>query len=254
MTRAGKPDAALTRRIEEASLNAWPAMEQLLMDGWLLRFSRGFTKRANSVVPLYPWTGNGREPLAERVRHCENLYAREGLQTIFRLPAIDDNTALDAHLESRGYNLVDPTLVLVAPTRPGPGHEDFALVPAEHWLDIYAELTGMPDTARKLHGAIVAGIPTPCGFAVLRRGERPVACGLAVVERDLLGLFDIVTDPDARRSGHGTALVGSLLGWGHARGARLAYLQMIESNAPASALYRKLGFEIAYNYWYRISP
>jgi ribosomal protein S18 acetylase RimI-like enzyme len=254
MNRAGVPDAALTRRIEEASLNAWPAMQQLLMDGWLLRFSRGFTKRANSVVPLYPSIGGGHEPLAERVRRCENLYAREGLQTIFRLPAIDDLSALDAHLESRGYHLVDPTLVLAAPTQPGPAQDGFALVPAERWLDIYAELTGMPAAARKLHGAIIAGIPTPCGFAVLRRGERPVACGLAVVERDLLGLFDIVTHPDARRAGHGTALVGSLLGWGHASGARLAYLQMIESNTPASALYRKLGFEILYNYWYRISP
>ncbi len=229
-------------------------MQQLLMDGWLLRFSRGFTKRANSVVPLYPSIAGRQEPMAERVRHCENLYAREGLQTIFRLPASDDLSDLDAHLDSRGYTLVDPTLVLAAPTKPVPAHEGFTLLPAEHWLGVYAELTGMPSAARKLHGAIIAGIQTPCGFAVLRCGNRPVACGLAVVERDLLGLFDIVTHPDARRSGHGTALVGSLLRWGHARGARLAYLQMVESNAPARALYRKHGFEISYNYWYRISP
>ena len=252
--RACEPDTALTRRIEEASLNAWPAMQQMLMDGWLLRFSRGFTKRANSVVPLYPSIGARQEPLAERVRRCENLYAREGLQTIFRLPAITDLSALDAHLEGRGYHLVDPTLVLAAPTRARSADDGFALVPAEQWLDVYAELTGMPAAARKMHGAIIAGIPSTCGFAVLRSGERAVACGLGVIERDLLGLFDIVTHPDARRSGHGTALVSSLLGWGHASGARLAYLQMIESNAPANALYRNLGFENLYNYWYRISP
>ncbi len=254
MSRAGEPDEALTRRIEEASLNAWPAMQQLLLDGWLLRFSRGFTKRANSIVPLYPPIGDEQKPLAARVRHCENLYAREGLQTIFRLPAITDVAALDAYLESRGYHLVDPTLVLTTSALAQPTHQGFALVPAEHWLEVYAELTGMPEAARKLHGAIVSGIPSECGFAILQSGTRAVACGLGVLDGDLLGLFDIVTRSEARRSGHGTALVSSLLGWGHGCGAGLAYLQMIESNAPADALYRKLGFESLYNYWYRISP
>ena len=40
-------------RIEEVALNAWPSMQHMLYDGWLLRFSNGYTKRANSVNILY---------------------------------------------------------------------------------------------------------------------------------------------------------------------------------------------------------
>jgi GNAT superfamily N-acetyltransferase len=247
-----QPTAAsqLSRRVEEASINAWPAMQQLLFDGWLLRFAQGFTKRANSVIPLYP----GEEPLAQKVRFCENLYARGRLKTIFRLTSIGDHESLDGFLHRRGYVHRDSTEVLTVTLEQRPlSSPDLCLLPAERWLEVYGDLTGMPATARALHGAILRGIPLPCAYAAVGNVEAPLACGLAVLEQDLVGLFDVVTHPRARRAGRGTELVASLLAWAYDHGARRAYLQMVADNHPAGRLYGKLGFEPLYRYWYRIS-
>ncbi|MCZ6708878.1 MAG: GNAT family N-acetyltransferase, partial [Gammaproteobacteria bacterium] len=223
-------NTALPRRVEEASLNAWPAMQQILLDGWLLRFSRGFTKRANSIVPLYPSLQPLQDTLPEKVRYCENLYAREQLQTIFRLTSIAEPKGLDSYLQARGYAHTEPTQVLGAALvefAPAPG---FRLLAIDEWLAVYAGLTDMPTAARSLHGAILAGIQGRCAFATLHVEGEPVACGLGVVEQDLLGLFDIVTHPDHRRVGHATAVVKSLFAWGLAEGAANGYLQMVADN------------------------
>jgi ribosomal protein S18 acetylase RimI-like enzyme len=58
-------------------------------------------------------------------------------------------------------------------------------------------------------------------------------------------------EPTSRRGGLGTALVRALLGGAD---AATAYLQVEESNAPAVALYARLGFTEAYRYCHRVGP
>ena len=101
---------------------------------------------------------------------------------------------------------------------------------------------------------LLAGIRSEHVFGFISQDGVPVACGIAVLERELVGLFDVVTLPHARRQGHANALVESLLAWGRNGGARHAYLQVVEANQPARALYQRLGFDDLYRYWYRVAP
>lgn len=278
-------ESPLARCIEEASLNAWPALQQVFLDGWILRFSKGFTKRANSIVPLYPSShpdgatehtkDRALHHVKEKIRYCENLYAREQLQTVFRLTSISQgNTtpvathpanpalsasmdlraalSLDEILSARGYRVAEPSLVLSKVLQAQPLLANLKLLALKDWLSVYCELTGMPEPARTLHNIILQSIAGECAFAVLYMDERPVACGLGVVERELVGLFDIFTHSDQRNQGHGAALVQGLLAWAVQQGAERAYLQMVAENKPAAALYESLGFSEIYRYWYRI--
>ena len=82
------------RRIEEASLNTWPALRQILYDGWVMRFAGGYTKRANSITPVY----QGSLPIEEKINYCESMYTPRGLPTVFRITPQADPTNLDAAL------------------------------------------------------------------------------------------------------------------------------------------------------------
>lgn len=237
--------------LEDASLRAWPAVEQTLLGGWQLRFAHGFSKRANSVQPF---AGAG-EPFEERVALCERWYAERGRPCVFRLTPLSD-PALDAWLDSKGYALTDPTAVLQRPTRPVTEAADGAeleSVALDSWLDSYAALSGAdgpPPPLRK----ILEAIRSEHLLGVLRAGApaRTVACGIGVLDDGLVGLFDLVTAPDVRRRGYGAELVRALLRWGAGRGAERAYLQVERTNRAAWGLYAKLGFEWVYDYWYRV--
>lgn len=244
-------DARLSRRVEEAALNAWPSLHQVLYDGWLLRFSRGFTKRANSIVPLY----DSSRSVDEKIRYCENLYARDRLTTIFRLTSLPEQQPLRQRLMERGYAAHDPTFVLYRSLSEASERETtFHRLAIDDWLAIYAGITEIDESTQQLHGLLLRGIRGECCFGAVKHGDRVVACGLAVLEEELVGLFDVVTDPRYRQQGHGRTLISALTDWGHKSGAQGAYLQMVADNQAASSLYAQMGFGRLHSYEYLSTP
>jgi GNAT superfamily N-acetyltransferase len=241
----------LLRVIEECSLNAWPGLQQLLLDGWLVRFGAGFTRRANSVTPLYAGTGEVRETLAR----CEALYAARGQPCIVRITPLAQPPGLEALLEHAGYRREGETSVQVLDPLPDTrmnGACALADALSDHWHGTFTRLDDTPVAHRHTLRAILGQIALPHTGALCPADATPVCCGRAVLEGPQLGLFDIATDAAQRGRGHATRLIGHLLAWGRRLDATRAYLQVEVDNAPALRLYAHLGFRELYRYWYRV--
>ena len=74
------------------------------------------------------------------------------------------------------------------------------------------------------------------------RDRATAASGVAAYADDWVGFRGIEVDPAHRRRGLALAVMAALLEWGAERGATTAYLQVLGDNAPAIALYERLGF------------
>ena len=86
--------------------------------------------------------------------------------------------------------------------------------------------------------------------SVVRATLDGVATGLAAYDADWVGFRGIEVAPEARRRGLGLAVMAALLDWGASRGATTAYLQVLDGNEPALALYERLGFVTHHAYRY----
>ncbi len=242
----------MIRLIEELSVNAWPAARTLLYDGWVLRFAGGYTRRANSVHPLYPSTLEPRE----KIRTCEQLYREQRLPVIFKLTPASEPGRLDTLLAELGYRYDALTCVHRLDLRdwddPLPVTTDLSEESSEQWHADFARMSGMKDSNRAAHREIVRSILLPTCFASISAGSHVAACGLGVLQAGYIGLYDIVTDAGFRRLGYGERIVRDLLTWGKRQGAHTAYLQVMADNTPALRLYGKVGYREEYRYWYRV--
>jgi GNAT superfamily N-acetyltransferase len=239
--------------LEELSLSAWPALQTLVYDGWILRFAEGYSNRSNSVNPLYPST----LPIDVKIRHCEECYASRGLSSVFKIVEGGKQREIDGELEAGNYAKIHETFVMTrslediaAPTRHDPTvlfSESFD----DEWIDAFCLCSGHDARERPIIARILGNVIVPRIVAAIRENGRIVACGYGAVDRGWVGLFNIAVHKEYRRNGLGQALVASILERARGLGAEQAYLQVVEVNEAARSLYAKIGFADEYRYWYR---
>jgi len=239
---------ALTK-IEEATINAWPAPRQMVYDGWLLRFTGGPSKRVNSVNFLFPST----KPLAEKIQTCESIYARQGQPCLFRVTDLFSPPELMETLQEAGYKAFDTTLVLGRELELSQEQApDITILelPMDDWFRLRGHFIRVSAADREAHESILLSIVPDMVLLGLYANGKPAACGMGVVEDGLLGFFSIHTAQSWRRKGYGSLMMGALMDWGMARGATYGFLQVEGDNRPALAMYKKLGYEQCYRYVY----
>lgn len=210
----------MIQTIEEISLNAWPSLQQILDDGWILRFADGCTKRANSVNPLYV----GTKDVYEKIKRCEQIYIDKNLQPIFRITPLASPENLDEILAHSGFEQKDVSSVQVMDlesiTPQAAGSIQLWTEFSQDWLDSFIYLGGVTIESQKSLTGMLSNIASKKCFAVLLNENQVISCGLGVLEKQYIGLFEIITAKTERRKGFGEELILNLLAWGKQNGAK----------------------------------
>ena len=132
---------------EELSMNAQPALKTQFYDGWVLRFSNGYTKRANSVNPIY----TSLLPFEAKVAVCEDIYTRQGLPTVFKLTDAAP-AELENYLDTQDYEILTPTYLFendMLPSGSVNGNVTVFYRINPIWRDHCLRLNGLIDTEKQ---------------------------------------------------------------------------------------------------------
>jgi GNAT superfamily N-acetyltransferase len=220
--------------------------EVVEIDGWLVPLDDGWIGRSKSAVPL------GHDLGPEALDAIEAAFAARGLPPAFRLAEAPGLAAVRAELARRGYQPHDLTLMKLgtaagmAAASDAPA--DVLDAPDEPWAGMFAGKGFDPAEA----ASRLANLTRSPGaaFGAVRDGPRTLAVGVASFGHGWVGVHGMRTDPDRRREGLARRVMAGLGRAALSRGHDRVLLQVLEANDGARALYRSLGFEMAWRYAY----
>lgn len=267
--------AASYEELVRIAARAWQPVERERLGEWELRAAAGFTRRANSALPL----GDPGLPLDEALTAVRRWYADRGLPAYIQLATGAEGTQelLCAELEARGWTrevtaeLWTGSLAPLA-DREAPGVQLSRTVD-EAWLARY-QRKGLSEVALKVLGGgsprsgsplpseVESGGETETGggpsvwFATVpgAPGAPPAAIGRCVVDGRWAGFAAVEVDPEQRRRGLATAVMAALARQALDEGASAAWLQVETDNEGARTLYAGLGFGAHHAYHHYREP
>ncbi len=111
------------------------------------------------------------------------------------------------------------------------------------WRAVY--LSQITESRREINNRILDRIPQPAAFFAARLDMGLAATGLCVIDAGCAVVECVATEASARRRGAARCVMQALETWAAGQGCDVLCLQVVESNAPAVALYTGLGFRPA---------
>ncbi|MGW7283392.1 GNAT family N-acetyltransferase [Streptomyces sp. NPDC054844] len=245
--------AATYEELARVAARAWRPVESERLGEWELRAAAGFTRRANSVLPL----GDPGLPLDEALTAVRRWYAERGLPAYVQTATGAEGTQepLCAELERRGWvrevtaEVWTGGVAPVADLSEGTGVV-LSREADEAWLARY-QRKGVSEVALR----VLAGGPS-VWFATVPGADAaaPAAIGRCVVDGRWVSFAAVEVDPAQRRRGLATAVMAALARRALDEGASAAWLQVETDNAGARALYAGMGFAAHHAYHHYREP
>jgi ribosomal protein S18 acetylase RimI-like enzyme len=227
--------------LERLLARTWPAIETALLGGWTLRYSQGFSRRANSVLALTAPPGGTDAAVAA----VADWYGSRGARPLVSLAGAVAKR-LDDELAARGWAAEGETAVMTRRIEPAAETGEVRIVDAPGAAFLEQVGRGAPEVAARVFGS-----GADRGYAEVWRDGALAARGRGAIAGDTVAITSIGTLPGHRRQGLGTAVLHALESWGALKGATRAALQVETDNAAAIAMYAALGYDERYRYRYR---
>ena len=245
-------EKARIRFFEKAANDGFKGLEIKQYDGWELRFSEGYTRRVNSVS-VYE---DGELDVDEKIAYCEDAYRSHGLPCIFKIT--DADRELAEKLRERGYIIAAPTdlMILKLDEYQSDNPEEnlknvvFSAEP-DTWYEPYFEFEGPKDAKnQELCKRVNNNVTLDKLFVkVMHDGSTAAVASTATGEGYSL-LHNVVVNESLRGIGLGEKLCRATIEKSKELGAKYLYLQVLQDNAIALNLYKKIGFVKLYEYCY----
>ncbi|MFB7598969.1 GNAT family N-acetyltransferase [Streptomyces sp. NPDC056160] len=251
--------AATYPELARVAARAWQPVESERLGDWELRAASGFTRRANSALPL----GDPGLPLDAALAAVRRWYQERGLPAYVQTATGAEGTqeSLCAELERRGWlrevtaELWTGALAPVADRAAGDLAEPSGVVLSrtadQAWLARY-QRKGVSEVALKVLGTgpsvWFASVPSTAAE------DAPAAIGRCVVDGRWASFAAVEVDPARRRQGLARAVLAALARQALDEGASAAWLQVETDNTAARALYASLGFAAHHTYHHYREP
>ncbi|MEU0332713.1 GNAT family N-acetyltransferase [Streptomyces sp. NPDC006193] len=268
--------AASYRELAHVASRAWRPVESERLGEWELRAAvqeepaaggaagrrTGFTRRANSVLPL----GDPGLPLDAALQAVRRWYGERGLPAYVQTATGAEGTQelLCAELERRGWVrevTAEVWIGALAPVADRAGGAEVVLSRTvdEAWLARYRR-AGVSEVALRVLGSGAEGAGSGEAPSVWfasspgAAGEPPAAIGRCAVDGRWAGFAAVEVDPGRRRQGLATGVMAALARRALDEGASAAWLQVEADNEAARAFYAGLGFGPHHAYHHYRAP
>ena len=233
-------------QLQSVTEATWPAARAWPEGPWTLRDGAGGGKRVSAATAEAAFSDAD-------IHMADTAMQAMGQPRLFMIRQAE--TALDEALATRGYAVIDPVNLLIAPIE----LIDDRNIPPVTAFEIWEPLAIMREiwaeggiSADRI--AVMQRCTCPKTALLGRANDHPSAVGYVAVHDGIAMVHALHVRPAMRRHGSARWLMRRAAHWGRSQGAQEIAALCTQANDAANELYHSMGFALVGQYHYRIHP